>query len=116
MQDKCTRLKRTQSIVQGANHCDFRYALFDEPSVVVFKPRCTKRQLGKAKKALRRGQLGVISVGRCSRNELPSMLPFWCLGRYFGSLPICRRDTMMRIGLGPRNRPHGTRLVEIEPT
>ena len=49
-----------------------------------------------------------MSVGRCSRNELPSMLPIWCLGRSFGSLPICRRDTMMRIGLGSSKGPKDT--------
>jgi L-2-amino-thiazoline-4-carboxylic acid hydrolase-like protein len=29
--DKRMRLKRTQTIMQGASHCDFHYALVDEP-------------------------------------------------------------------------------------
>jgi len=31
--DKRMRLKRTQTIMQGASHCDFHYTLEDEPKV-----------------------------------------------------------------------------------
>ena len=30
--DKRMRLKRTQTIMQGAGHCDFHYTLVDEPA------------------------------------------------------------------------------------
>ena len=29
--DKCMRLKRTQTIMQGASYCDFNYTMVDEP-------------------------------------------------------------------------------------
>ena len=32
--DKRMRLKRTQTIMQGANHCDFQYTLVDEPKAL----------------------------------------------------------------------------------
>ncbi len=31
--DKRMRLKRTQTIMQGASHCDFHYTLVDDPKV-----------------------------------------------------------------------------------